>query len=213
MVRYLRELRGWSQEHLALASGLSVRTVQRVEATGRGLPETWMALAATLEVAQEDLRLNGPHLTIDHQTDPWPGLHIRVFKDGYQAGGCLSLDSRRRTVRQIGFPALVLDIPDEEYMDRVKFCWDHPEATESFTPIGQHFPVERLRYLVDGKVFNPYEHIRESLYDAVMVVGPAEMIKRYRDQFPKHFIPSPTPSVVPVLPVPRVSKGLEKYRA
>lgn len=150
-----------------------------------------MALAATFGVAQEDLRSTGPHLTLDHETDPWPGLHIRVFKDGYQAGGCLSLDSRRRTVRQIGFPALVLDIPDEEYTDRVQFYWDDPEATESFTPIGHHFPVARLRYLVDGKVFNPYEHIREVYYDAVMVVGPVEVIKQYRDQFPKHFIPSP----------------------
>lgn len=35
-VRVLRERKAWSQEHLATVSGLSVRTVQRVETEGSG---------------------------------------------------------------------------------------------------------------------------------------------------------------------------------
>lgn len=49
-VRALRESKSWSQEHLAAAAGLSVRTVQRVEAEGLGSAETRLALAAALEV-------------------------------------------------------------------------------------------------------------------------------------------------------------------
>ena len=54
-VRTLRERKAWSQEHLATASGLSVRTVQRVESEGSGLPETRLALASALEVSAEEL--------------------------------------------------------------------------------------------------------------------------------------------------------------
>ena len=49
-VRILREEKSWSQEHLASASGLSVRTVQRVESDGIGSAETRLALAAALGV-------------------------------------------------------------------------------------------------------------------------------------------------------------------
>ena len=54
-VRALREQKSWSQEHLASASGLSVRTVQRVEAEGVASSETRLALAAALGVPVNDL--------------------------------------------------------------------------------------------------------------------------------------------------------------
>jgi DNA-binding XRE family transcriptional regulator len=50
LVRTLREEKSWSQEHLASASGLSVRTVQRVESEGVGSAETRLALAGALGV-------------------------------------------------------------------------------------------------------------------------------------------------------------------
>ena len=49
-VRALREQKSWSQEHLASASGLSVRTVQRVELENVASAETRLALAAALDV-------------------------------------------------------------------------------------------------------------------------------------------------------------------
>ena len=49
-VRALREQKSWSQEHLANASGLSVRTVQRVEMENVASAETRLALAAALDV-------------------------------------------------------------------------------------------------------------------------------------------------------------------
>jgi transcriptional regulator with XRE-family HTH domain len=50
-----RTKRAWSQEQLAGASGLGVRTIQRVEATGSASNETIQALAAVLECSVSDL--------------------------------------------------------------------------------------------------------------------------------------------------------------
>ena len=49
-VRALRDVRGWSQEHLAEVAGLSLRTIQRVESEGRASRETRLNLAAAFDV-------------------------------------------------------------------------------------------------------------------------------------------------------------------
>ena len=55
-VRRLRTERGWSQEQLAIASGLSLRTVQRVEAEGMASMGTAVSLAATYGVQLIELQ-------------------------------------------------------------------------------------------------------------------------------------------------------------
>jgi transcriptional regulator with XRE-family HTH domain len=50
LVRKLRLRRGWSQEQLAQMSGLSVRTVQRIERNQGGSVESLKSLAAVFEV-------------------------------------------------------------------------------------------------------------------------------------------------------------------
>ena len=54
-LKQLREAKSWSQEHLAEASGLSLRTVQRVETDGNASPETRLALAGALGVDVAEL--------------------------------------------------------------------------------------------------------------------------------------------------------------
>lgn len=56
IVRKLRLQRGWSQEQLATFSGLSVRTIQRIEQGQQPGLESLKALAAVfeLDVAQLD---------------------------------------------------------------------------------------------------------------------------------------------------------------
>ena len=54
-LKQLREAKSWSQEHLAEASGLSLRTVQRVETEGNASPETRLALAGALGVDVAEL--------------------------------------------------------------------------------------------------------------------------------------------------------------
>jgi transcriptional regulator with XRE-family HTH domain len=81
-VRSLRERKSWSQEHLADASGLSVRTIQRVEVEGIASAETRLALAAALDVPVGELMpVSSPTeaTASDHRLSP-------LVADGRQAG-------------------------------------------------------------------------------------------------------------------------------
>lgn len=55
-VRDLRLSRGWSQDQLAIVSGISLRTVQRVEAEGFASINTAVSLASTFEVQLFELQ-------------------------------------------------------------------------------------------------------------------------------------------------------------
>ena len=61
-VKKLRDDRSWSQEHLATVAGLSLRTVQRVEAEGSAAAETRMAIASAFGVAVAELAPRPPSL-------------------------------------------------------------------------------------------------------------------------------------------------------
>lgn len=53
LVRERRAARGWTQQQLADVSGLSLRTIQRVEVQANASMETANALCATLEFERE----------------------------------------------------------------------------------------------------------------------------------------------------------------
>ena len=55
-VQKLRIIKCWSQDELAAASGVSIRTIQRVEKTGNASLETVKALAAVFDVDPLDLQ-------------------------------------------------------------------------------------------------------------------------------------------------------------
>lgn len=87
MVRKLRIQHGWSQEHLAEISGLSVRTVQRIEGgKGAGL-ESYKSLAAVFEVDIELLQEGEPHMTTDTnitEEEKDAIEHVKKLKSFYQ---------------------------------------------------------------------------------------------------------------------------------
>lgn len=56
LVKQLRTDKSWTQQHLADACGISLRTVQRVERYGTASNETLMALSAVFEVAQSAIQ-------------------------------------------------------------------------------------------------------------------------------------------------------------
>ncbi|MDO4698222.1 MAG: 2TM domain-containing protein [Pasteurellaceae bacterium] len=64
LIQKLRLQRGWSQEQLAEISGLSVRTIQRLEKGQTGSLETLRALAAVFEIElsqlQQEQTMNEP---------------------------------------------------------------------------------------------------------------------------------------------------------
>jgi len=58
IVRKLRLQRGWSQEQLANLSGLSTRTIQRIERGNKAGLESLSALAAVFEVERSQLEVS-----------------------------------------------------------------------------------------------------------------------------------------------------------
>lgn len=86
LVRTERERRAWSQEHLANAAGLGLRTIQRIEATGVASYESVKAIAAVLELQPSDLTIEG--------------ITSRPAQEG--EGSTYDLDSRRVTGRLKG---------------------------------------------------------------------------------------------------------------
>lgn len=60
VVRRLRNERGWSQEQLAVAAGLSLRTIQRVEGEGVASRESRVCLAATFGIDLGELSADRP---------------------------------------------------------------------------------------------------------------------------------------------------------
>lgn len=57
-IKELRLQKSWTQEQLASAAGLSLRTVQRAEKDGACSLETTQALAAVFEVSPADLKVD-----------------------------------------------------------------------------------------------------------------------------------------------------------
>lgn len=74
LVKLMREERGWSQEQLAAISGISQRTVQRVEKEGTCSLESKMALASAFEISPKELE--------DHKKNDFLFEHNRVFWPG-----------------------------------------------------------------------------------------------------------------------------------
>jgi transcriptional regulator with XRE-family HTH domain len=63
-VKHFRKDNGWSQELLAKASGLSLRTIQRAEKDGNSSAETQLALAAAFNISPKELFPVSTHLTV-----------------------------------------------------------------------------------------------------------------------------------------------------
>jgi transcriptional regulator with XRE-family HTH domain len=54
-LKQLRESRAWSQSHFAQISGLSLRTIQRIEKSGIASPESVKSICATFDIQIEEL--------------------------------------------------------------------------------------------------------------------------------------------------------------
>ena len=68
VVRKLRLKRGWSQQQLAEFSGLSVRTIQRIERGQTPGLETLKSLAAVFEIDLTELQQENPMTTTEVST-------------------------------------------------------------------------------------------------------------------------------------------------
>lgn len=55
LIKNQRTERNWTQQHLADACGVSLRTIQRVERYGNAANETVMALASVFQIEQSEI--------------------------------------------------------------------------------------------------------------------------------------------------------------
>jgi DNA-binding XRE family transcriptional regulator len=92
-VRRLRTERGWSQEQLATASGLSLRTIQRVEAEGSASMATRVCLAATFSVPLADLAAVAPDTGSVRERPAW---HVGGLFVGLAILGCVLIGESGR---------------------------------------------------------------------------------------------------------------------
>lgn len=69
MIKKLRERKNWSQEQLATMSGLSVRTIQRIESGNKASLESLKALASVFEV--DISTLTEEIMVIDKESNYW----------------------------------------------------------------------------------------------------------------------------------------------
>ena len=90
MVKEERERRAWSQEDLAEMSGVSVRTIQRLEGGSRASLETLKCLAAVFSITVEDLKkgqamaheqrlMNNPTLTEEDRAALKYAHHLKLY--------------------------------------------------------------------------------------------------------------------------------------
>ncbi|SDJ60205.1 helix-turn-helix domain-containing protein [Microbulbifer yueqingensis] len=79
IVKKLREKHNWSQEQLAVLAGVSLRTIQRVEAGNKASLETLKSLASVFEV--ELTKLTEEIVVIDKKSGEWKSepWYIRLF--------------------------------------------------------------------------------------------------------------------------------------
>jgi len=77
-VKALRKNKLWSQEELATACGVSLRTIQRLEGEGRGSAETLKALASVFEIDHEQLK-EGTHSPRDYLNIQLGFVLIMIF--------------------------------------------------------------------------------------------------------------------------------------
>lgn len=85
LVQKLRLQRGWSQQQLAELSGLSVRTVQRIERGQAASPETLKSLASVFEIDFSELT-SEPAMSVANPTAVEEQLalnHVRKVRGFY----------------------------------------------------------------------------------------------------------------------------------
>ncbi|WP_261924533.1 helix-turn-helix domain-containing protein [Shewanella sp. NFH-SH190041] len=77
-IKQLREQKGWSQDLLAQESGLSLRTIQRVEVSDKASNESMQAIAAALQIMPEQLQPAAVESKHEQQLFQWANSRLRT---------------------------------------------------------------------------------------------------------------------------------------
>jgi DNA-binding XRE family transcriptional regulator len=88
VIKALRNQKAWSQEHLASAAGISLRTVQRIETEGAASAETRLALAGAFGI---DVSRLAPKLPSATRLSPGLRIGLVCGSLGWIVGGICSV--------------------------------------------------------------------------------------------------------------------------
>ncbi|MGC0119961.1 helix-turn-helix transcriptional regulator [Pseudoalteromonas piscicida] len=72
-LKQLRESKAWSQSHLAEVSGISLRTIQRIEKTGCASPESVKSICATFGIQVGEIST-----CVEHKPGSWQSFSNAV---------------------------------------------------------------------------------------------------------------------------------------
>ena len=90
-IKELRQKKGWTQQHLADACGVSLRTIQRVERYGNVSNETALSLSAVFELSLEEIN-QLPEITEPIKAPLFSAVHLLalIFVFGVITGVLIS---------------------------------------------------------------------------------------------------------------------------
>ena len=93
-VKDLRQERSWSQDYLAELSGLSLRTVQRIESSGKATRDSTSALAEAFKIDRSALEIE---LALSKSSNGWKRRPAWV-RALFIGSGVVQMDSRRHVL-------------------------------------------------------------------------------------------------------------------
>lgn len=154
LVRSLREARLWSQEQLAQISGLSSRTVQRIEDAQPSTLDTRRALARAFEADDIDV-FNKPHamptkgemaaekakFEREHVTLP-----VMSVTSGKQLGRLAEQASAQLFLEAVNLPAGA----EELFAQLADYCREYADCAELYSSVGKLEVYQQLNGLLDG---------------------------------------------------------------
>lgn len=97
-VKQLRLDKGWSQEELSQLSGLSVRTIQRIEQGNKAGLESLKALASVFELQVSDLNCADSH---SRANSPSQQQGMTQMNEDIKDAGTGALDERAAVIAQV----------------------------------------------------------------------------------------------------------------
>jgi transcriptional regulator with XRE-family HTH domain len=149
-IKHERERRAWSQEHLAEASGLGLRTIQRIEKTGAASYESARSLAAVLGVDVAKLRVEAVR--------PAPrrlGVRSRPFLvalAALAAGGALLYGTASFADQVLMDVTMAFDAGDETKEWKTQFVVDDGTLVPNVNDLRPPRPHEDLRFSIVPRV-------------------------------------------------------------
>lgn len=145
LIRKYRTQRMWSQEQLAHACSLGLRTVQRVEARGNASAETMQALAAVLETSVDELIWkDGDYKVYQHKqwsvvlltVLPIVGILTLYFGQGRLPAALIGLEFGVLTIAALAFSSMTIEVNESD----VRWCFGPGVLRKSL-------PLEEIAYV------------------------------------------------------------------